>query len=404
MFQNLKEKEGCSKVEDAKKDRQRAVRYGQYKVGESAVYYPDNTYIPLCDIKNAKKNTADIATKGCCGVTVTVPTVEFFVGEKKYRLELDRENQAERLAELLQKEADLKIQRVDILGLGALGVMYADFFTRKLGKQNVRILADNSRICRYKEEGVFFNGEQCDFSYCDIEKETEPADLLLVAVKYGALHEAIHEVRHLVDENTTIISVLNGIRSEGDLQEAFGKEKVVYCIAQKMDALKEGKNAFCKNFGELAIGIENGGRQGRLNRLRNFFDSCEFPFICPKDMKKAMWSKLLCNVGVNQTVSLFAGTYATVQQEGEAREMMKSAMQEVVLVANAEGIMLTNKDIQSWISIIDSLNPDGEPSMRQDSKAGRKTEVALFAGTICSLGEKHHIETPVNRVFLEKIQ
>lgn len=117
-----------------------------------------------------------------------------------------------------------------------------------------------------------------------------------------------------------------------------------------------------------------------------------------------MWGKLLCNVGVNQTVSLFAGTYRSVQQEGEAREMMKAAMRETILVANAEGVELSEKDLAEWVLVIDGLNPDGEPSMRQDSKAGRKTEVALFAGTVCELGKKHSIATPVNDLFLEKFQ
>ena len=36
------------------------------------------------------------------------------------------------------------IGTVDIVGLGALGVMYADFFTTKLGKERVRVLADRS--------------------------------------------------------------------------------------------------------------------------------------------------------------------------------------------------------------------------------------------------------------------
>ena len=120
-------------------------------------------------------------------------------------------------------------------------------------------------------------------------------------------------------------------------------------------------------------------------------------------MRHALWGKLLCNVGVNQTVSLFEGTYRSVQQEGEAREMMKAAMRETILVANAEGIDLTEKDLEDWVSIIDGLNPDGEPSMRQDSKAGRKTEVVLFAGTICELGKKHGIATPVNDRFLDEI-
>ena len=67
------------------------------------------------------------------------------------------------------------IGTVDIVGLGALGVMYADFFTTKLGKERVRVLADKKRIERYKKEGITFNGKVCDFQYCDAAKESRPS-------------------------------------------------------------------------------------------------------------------------------------------------------------------------------------------------------------------------------------
>ncbi|MDE7018195.1 MAG: ketopantoate reductase family protein [Lachnospiraceae bacterium] len=298
----------------------------------------------------------------------------------------------------------MKINRIDIVGLGALGVMYADFFTRKLGKEHVRVLADEERITRYQKEQLTFNGEICDFQYCDAAKEKRPAQLLLYAVKYGALETAMEETAHLVGEDTILIAVLNGIRSEDDLGRRFGMEKVVHCIAQKMDAMKEGNTAVCKNKGELALGVLDGGREENLAAVKAFFDETGFAYSCPQDMRHAMWAKLLCNVGVNQTVSLCAGTYRDVQQEGEERERMKAAMRETILVANAEGVDLSEKDLDDWVAIIDTLNPDGEPSMRQDSKAGRKTEVALFAGTICELGKKHGIATPVNDMFLERIE
>lgn len=294
------------------------------------------------------------------------------------------------------------IKTVDIVGLGALGVMYADFFTKKLGKEKVRILADRERIERYQKEQITFNGEVCDFQYCDAAKESRPSELMLFAVKYGALEKAMEENAHLVGENTVLLSVLNGIRSEEDLGKKFGREKVVHCIAQKMAAMKEGNAAVCTNKGELAIGVLDGGREENLAAVKDFFDRTGFAYSCPADMRHAMWGKLLCNVGVNQTVSLLKGTYRDVQQEGEAREMMKAAMRETILVANAEGVELSDKDMADWIAVIDGLNPDGEPSMRQDSKAGRKTEVVLFAGTICELGKKHGIHTPVNDMFLEK--
>ncbi|MDE7199967.1 MAG: ketopantoate reductase family protein [Lachnospiraceae bacterium] len=294
------------------------------------------------------------------------------------------------------------INTIDIVGLGALGVMYADFFTKALGKENVRILADINRMERYKKEQITFNGEACDFQYSDAAKESRPSELMLFAVKYGALETAMEENAHLIGENTILLSVLNGIRSEEDLGRRFGGDKVVHCIAQKMAAMKEGNAAVCTNKGELAIGVLDGGREENLAAVKDFFDRTGFVYSCPEDMRHAMWGKLLCNVGVNQTVSLFEGTYRSVQQEGGAREMMKAAMRETILVANAEGVELSEKDMADWIAVIDVLNPDGEPSMRQDSKAGRKTEVALFAGTICELGKQHGIATPVNDRFLEK--
>lgn len=298
----------------------------------------------------------------------------------------------------------MKIQTVDIVGFGALGVMYADFFTKKLGKERVRVLADKGRIERYRAETVTFNGKACDFNYLDAAKESRPAELILFAVKYSALEQAMEEAAHLVGEKTILLSALNGIRSEADLGRKFGKEKVVHCIAQKMAAMKEGNAAFCTNPGELALGVLDGGKEENLNVVKTFFDEIGFAYSCPADMRHAMWGKLLCNVGVNQTLALCEGTYRSVQQEGEEREMMKAAMRETILVANAEGVDLTEKDLEDWVAVIDSLNPDGEPSMRQDSKAGRKTEVVLFAGTICELGKKHCIATPVNDIFMEKIR
>lgn len=293
-----------------------------------------------------------------------------------------------------------QIEYVDVVGLGALGTMYADIFTSKLGKDKVRVLADEKRYERYRQEGASFNGKTCDFQYCDAAKEDRPSQVLLFCVKYGGLEDAMKQVAHLVDEDTILISVLNGIRSEEDLSRVFGAEKVIGCTAQKMDATKEGNSVRCTSIGELALGLLDGGVQENLDAVISLFDRIGFPYTLPEDMKRALWSKLVCNVGVNQTVALYEGTYRCVHEQGEAREMMRQAMRECVAVAQAEGISLSEDDVELWTNIIDHLGADGEPSMRQDAKAGRRTEVNLFAGTICELGRKHGIATPVNDRFL----
>ena len=65
---------------------------------------------------------------------------------------------------------------------------------------------------------------------------------------------------------------------------------------------------------------------------------------------------------------------------------------------------LTDGDVKAWLDLLDSLNPEGMPSMRQDTAARRKTEVELFSGTIRRLGKKYSVKTPVNDFLYEKIK
>lgn len=296
------------------------------------------------------------------------------------------------------------IETVGVIGLGALGVLYADQFTQALGKDRVFVLADRQRTDRYRREGVWYNDELCDFNYADAAQITQPVDLLLFAVKFGGLDTAVDTCRHLVGPDTILLSVLNGITSEEVLGRAFGPEKVVWCVAQKMSAKKEGNRAYCAPTGELAVGLPAGADQAPLKRLTAFFDQIGFAYSLSEDIRTHMWSKLLCNTGCNQAALVFQCDYSGLQVPGKARDTMIGAMEEVVAVAAAEGVTLTRADIDNWVSIIDSLPPDGEPSMRQDGKNHRPSEVELFAGTIRRLGQAHGIPTPVNDWLYDQIK
>ena len=273
------------------------------------------------------------------------------------------------------------IQTAGVIGLGSLGVLYATLFTRALGKEQVPVLADGARIARYRKQGFWYNDAPCDFNYTDAAARTEPVDLLLFAVKFGGLQNAIETCRHLVGPDTLLISVLNGISSEEILGDAFGPEHVVWCVAERMAAKKEGNRVVCDPIGELAVGVPAGEDPSRLQRLTAFFDSIGFPYVVPADIRTHMWSKLLCNTGCNQAALVFQCDYGPLQVPGKPRDTMIGAMREVAAVANAEGVPLSEKDVAAWVDIIDHLPSNGETSMRQDGKNHRKR-----SGAVC----RHH--------------
>lgn len=112
----------------------------------------------------------------------------------------------------------------------------------------------------------------------------------------------------------------------------------------------------------------------------------------------------MINVGINQTSAVIKGTYGVFQEVKEARELMESAMWEVVNLSEKVGINLDKGDIDKWYKVLDTMNPNSKTSMFEDITYGRKTEVDMFAGTVCKLGEKYGVDTPVNKTLLKIIK
>lgn len=298
----------------------------------------------------------------------------------------------------------MEIQTVGVAGMGAMGILYADFFTRALGQERVFVLADAARIDRYRREGFWCNGQPCHFQYADPAELKAPVDLLVVAVKYNALPSLIQEIAPAVGPDTILISLLNGITSEEDLRAAFGDAQIIDCTVGKLASVKVGNHVECQGIGEMSVGDSSGRRQAQLHRLVRFLESAGVPYVVPEDMERQRWSKLLCNVGCNQAATVFQGNYGTLQRPGPARDTMIAAMEETVAVANARGIALTPQDVTDWVAVIDGLPPEAEPSMRQDSRARRPSEVELFAGTIRRLGREANVPTPVNDWIYQQVQ
>ena len=71
------------------------------------------------------------------------------------------------------------IQTIGIIGLGAVGGMYADILRRHYNKDQVICIAAADRIERYKRDGVFVNGSRLDISYVS-DADAQPVDLLII--------------------------------------------------------------------------------------------------------------------------------------------------------------------------------------------------------------------------------
>ena len=296
-----------------------------------------------------------------------------------------------------------KIRRTAIVGMGALGLLYGEQIMGALGYDAVSFLMDEARFERHKDDEYVINGKVMQFDVTRAS-EAEPVDLIIVATKSTGLESALDVMAPAVGEDTIIISVLNGISSEGVIAERFGQDRVLGCVAIGMDAMREGSTMEYVSKGRLQIGILKKGQEEMLQRVVAFFEKIGQAYEVKEDIMQAMWAKFLLNVGVNQTCMIYETTYRGALEGKEESRNLLAVMKEVLAVGQAEGIAIGEADLERALTVTRSLKPDGYPSMRQDALAHRPTEVELFAGTIMRLAAKHGIDVPMNTMYYQKIK
>jgi 2-dehydropantoate 2-reductase len=295
------------------------------------------------------------------------------------------------------------IKTVSLIGLGALGILYAYKLKDILPENGLRIIVDSQRMQKYQKEGVYCNGELCEFHYYPPDMPVSPADLLMICTKSTGLSQAIKDASGHVGPDTVVLSAINGITSEEIIGRAYGLDKVLYAVAQNTDATRLGTHLTYHAVGSLALGEKDKSISPRLLQVKDLLVKAGIGCELSPDILRHQWSKFMFNVGLNQVTTVFETNYGGVQKEGEPRQMMLYAMDEVRRLSLLAGINLTEKDIQYWMDMLATLGPECKPSMRQDAEACRPTELALFAGTVRNLGKEFGMDTPINDFLFEKI-
>jgi 2-dehydropantoate 2-reductase len=294
--------------------------------------------------------------------------------------------------------------KVCVVGAGAMGSYYAaKFFDRD--PEGVFLLAGGERFERLRREGIVVNGTHYPVAVRRPEDPGEPADLVLVTVKYQHLPQAAREMAGVVGENTRILSAMNGIDSEEILAEHYGWERVLYGVALGIDAQRTQNRVSYTREGVLYWGrAENTEPAPDVQELQKVLDAAGVPNEIPRDMLRYLWWKYMINCGANQVSAMLRVPYGALQRIEEARRLMESAMVEVVDLAAAVGVDLREGDLDTWYGILDSLSPEGRTSMAQDIEAGRKTEVEMFSGKVLDLARKKGLQAPVNRFLFQAVR
>ncbi len=238
------------------------------------------------------------------------------------------------------------IKKVGIIGRGAVGTLFAQLIQKQIGKENLYFIPGKDRYATYVEEAFYCNDEKCDFHYVEHnEKKDHYVDLLLIVVKYPTLVESIESCKPFIKDDTIILCLLNGITSEAIVEANISKGVVLHSIAQLMDAVKVGNQVTYTKTGEIVVGTNDAHKLAALESVTSFFDKIQFPYRKTEDIVHDQYSKLMLNCGINQVCAVYDVGYGGCKVGAKYHSIFVSAMKEVQMVANAEGIAIRDEEV-----------------------------------------------------------
>ena len=294
------------------------------------------------------------------------------------------------------------IKNVLLCGLGGVGCVCAS----KLLDSNCcdfKVLLDSNRYQKYKETPTTFNSKEYYFDYILPTEKNFKADLIIIATKDDGLASAIKNIKNFIYEDTIILSVLNGIHSEAQIAEEYGWKNILIsfyignsCIRNERHIVQDGNYDFF-------IGDKSNKNSDIVQKVSNLFTQAKINHKISNHITERYWKKFMVNVGLNQLCAVHNITFKELKQNKKLVEEMKQLIWEVKILADKEGINNPQKLYDDTIKFLIEDFEDATPSMLQDIRTGRKTEVDIFAGEVIRLGNKHNIKTPCNEKIYRKI-
>ena len=193
----------------------------------------------------------------------------------------------------------MKIQSVAILGAGAVGcyVLWGLADKAAANALQLGVVAEGSRAERLRQNGCTING-QVYHPQVWTPQQAHGVDLLIVALKYGALPGALDSIRTIVSERTVVMSLMNGVDSEELIAAQVGAAHVLPALI-KVASHKEADGYHFNPettigiiYGELAAPLKSERVQAVEALLAGTgIHSRVTPYI-----KEEIWSKFRLNV------------------------------------------------------------------------------------------------------------
>lgn len=290
--------------------------------------------------------------------------------------------------------------RIAIMGAGGVGGCLGGLLAK--AGNDVSLIARGEHLEAIRANGLKLIRPDGEFvvkvDATDDPAEVGPVDLILYTVKTFHNRSVITTLKPLMGEETSIITLQNGVESHELLGSVLGPSNILpgayWASAHIQTPGVISEDVLSKlSFGEIEV-----TESLRALDIRKVFRDAGIEADISTDPVQVLWQKFVVLSSLAGITSAAQTRASELLKFPDARKMFLDAMEEALAIGMARGIDLSENLAQESLEWIDTL-PDFQVSMHADFEAGRVTELDALSGAVIRLGKQIGVKTPVHSFF-----
>jgi 2-dehydropantoate 2-reductase len=294
--------------------------------------------------------------------------------------------------------------KIAVMGSGGVG----GYFGARLAAagNDVTFIARGAHLEAIKHQGLRVQSSRGDMHIHPAKASDSPAavgaaDIVLFATKLYDTESAGELCKAFIGNDTAVISLLNGVDSEGQLSRILGEAHVIGGVA-RISAELAGPGIILHRspFASIEFGELDGRPSSRLQAFLATAKQAQIDAKLCDDINAAIWRKFIMLASFSAITTLTRLPAGPIRDTPQTWQLMEAAARETGAVARARGVQLSEKDVDGIIDFTHALPDTMKSSMLMDLERGARLELEWLSGAVCRLGAENGVDTPVHRLVL----
>lgn len=284
-----------------------------------------------------------------------------------------------------------------IVGAGAIGSFYGAILSKAGSNVSVVCRSDYQIVkqlgysIKSNELGNWtFTPSQVITSSVEYKGQ---ADYIILCTKITPNSDRVELIKAAVSKQTCIVFIQNGVEIEQELLDAFPDNEIISGLAFICCNRVNPAETLHLAYGKLTLGsLNRSATSNKALHLANLISNTGVESVATDQIISSRWLKCLWNASFNP-LSVLSGGLSTQEILSTQEPLIRSIMQEVLLIAKACGHELPSSSIETNINHTYAM-PPYKTSMLLDYEKEKVMETEVIIGNTVRAAKRQGIHCP----------